>query len=76
MAGPGKVRTQLDVRAGELAQQLFVGLLCAATLVEHLRWFLGWDTAGIDRSVTYMTNIWCRISGIPSMSPRPKLRVV
>ena len=69
-AGPGKVQTQLNVRAGELAQQLFVGPLCATTLVEHLRWFLGWDTAGIDRPVTYMTNIWCRISGIPSMGPR------
>jgi hypothetical protein len=69
-APPGKVQTQLNVRAGELAQQLLVGPLCVTTLVEHLRWFLGWDTTGIDRSVTYMTNIWSRISGIPSMGPR------
>ena len=32
-----------------LAQQLFVGSLCASTLVEHLRWFFGWDTEEIDR---------------------------
>jgi hypothetical protein len=69
-AAPGKVQTQLNIRAGELAQQLFVGPLCTTTLIEHLRWFLGWDTTEIDRSVTYMTNIWCRISGIPSTGPK------
>lgn len=69
-ADPGKVQVNLNARAGELAQQLFVGPLCTMTLVEHLRSFLGWDTTEIDRSVTYMTNIWCRISGIPSTGPR------
>jgi len=69
-AAPGKIQTQLNIRAGELAQQLLVGPLCTTTLIEHLRWFLGWDTTQIDRSVTYMTNIWCRISGIPPTARR------
>lgn len=67
---PGKVQTEMNVYAGDLAQQLFVGPLCTMTLVEHLRWFLDWDTSGIDRSVTFMTNIWCQISGIPYSGPR------
>lgn len=67
---PGKVQTQMNVYAGDLTQQLFVGPLCTITLVEHLRWFLDWDTAEVDRPVTRMENIWCRISGIPYAGPR------
>ena len=67
---PGKIAAVMNVRARELAQQLFVGPLFTITLVEHLCWFLGWDTAGIDRSVTLLENIWCRISDIPYMGPR------
>jgi hypothetical protein len=43
-----------------LAQQLFVGAVCASTLVEHLRLFLGWDTEATDRAVTMMDATWRR----------------
>ena len=66
---PGKVRVQMNVAPQVLAQQLFVGPLCASTLVEHLRWFLGWDTEEIDRAGTVMNATWCRIAQVPYLGP-------
>ena len=57
---PGKVWVQIDATPRVLAQQLFVESLCASTLVEHLRWFVGWDIEEIDRAVTMMDATWCR----------------
>ena len=68
-AQPGKVRVQMNVACDVLAQQLFVGPLCATTLVEHLRWFLGWDTEKIDPAANRMGATWGRIAHVPFMGP-------
>ena len=67
---PGKVWVQMNVAPQVLAQQLFVGPLCASTLVEHLCWFLGWDTEEIDRAGTVMNATWCRIAQVPTWARR------
>ena len=59
----------MNVTPQVLAQQLFVGPLCAATLVEHLRWFLGWDTEEIDQASTVIYATWCRIAQVPYLGP-------
>lgn len=38
-----RVMYPLNTTAGDLARRLIVGPMCAATLVEHLGWFGGWD---------------------------------
>jgi hypothetical protein len=57
-AQPGKVQVHMNVAPHVLARQLLVGPLCATTLVEHLRWFLGWDTEKIDPAANRMEATW------------------
>lgn len=66
---PGKVSIEMNITAGELAQQLFVAPMCASTLINHLRYYLGWDTEDIDPVVTRMHATWCRIAGVPFLGP-------
>ncbi|MBR7826646.1 hypothetical protein KDK95_10045 [Actinospica sp. MGRD01-02] len=61
--------TQVNVDAGMLAQDLFGGPLCAATMVEHLVAFLGWHEAGISPAVVAMLEVWGRISGTAHPGP-------
>lgn len=60
----------MNVAADVLAQQLLVGPLCATTLVEHLRWFLGWDTEKIDPAANRMDITWGRIARVPLLRLR------
>jgi hypothetical protein len=66
---PGKVAVEMNIRAGELARELFPAVIVASTLVNHLRYFLGWNTEEIDRAVTGMHATWCRIAVIPYDGP-------
>lgn len=68
-AGPGKVISQLNVTAHDLALHLLAGPLCASTLVEHLRWFCGWDTSELDGTTLVMMRVWGRIAGVPYTGP-------
>lgn len=63
-------RTGRNVAPDVLAQQLLVGPLCATTLVEHLRWSLGWDTEKIDLAANRMHATWGRIAHVPFLGPR------
>jgi len=68
-ADPGKVIAQLNVTAHDLALHLLAGPLCAATLVEHLRWFFGWDTSELDGTTRAMMRVWGRIAEVPYTGP-------
>jgi hypothetical protein len=68
-ARPGNMLTPVNTSAGVIAQQLLVGPLCASTLVEHLRWFAGWDTDELDPLVTQMLHTWGRIARVPYTGP-------
>ncbi len=69
-AQPGKVQVQVNVAPDVLAQQLFVGPLCATTLAGHLRWFPGWDTEKIHPAANRMDATWGRIARVPFLGPR------
>jgi hypothetical protein len=62
---PGKVRFEMNISARDLAQQLFAAPMCVLTLIEQLRWFLGWSMEDVDKAAILMENIWCRIAGVP-----------
>lgn len=66
---PGKVTVQMNLSARDAALHLLAGPLCAATLVEHLRWFFGWDTESTDPHVLAMMHAWGRIAGVPYTGP-------
>jgi hypothetical protein len=68
-ADPGKVISQMNVTAHDLALHLLAGPLCASTLVEHLRWFCGWDTSEFDGTTLTMMRVWGRIAGVPYTGP-------
>ena len=68
-AEPGKVISQLNVTAHDLALHLLAGPLCASTLVEHLRWFCGWDTSELDGTTITTMHVWGRIAGVPYTGP-------
>jgi hypothetical protein len=65
----GRISVELNITAGELAQQLFAAIACASTLVNHLRYYLGWDTEKIDDAATKMMGTWGRVAGIPFLGP-------
>jgi hypothetical protein len=46
-AEPDKVIVQMNLAAHDAALHLLVGPLCAAALVEHPRWFFGWNRPGL-----------------------------
>ena len=56
---------QLNVTATDLAHGLLVGPMCAVTLVDHLRWFAGWDVSELSAPSTRMMHAWRRIAGVP-----------
>jgi len=64
-AEPGKVISQLNVTAHDLALHLLAGPLCASTLVEHLRWFCEWEASELDGPTLTMMRVWGRIAGVP-----------
>lgn len=64
-AEPGKVVVQMNLNARDAALHLLAGPLCASTLVEHLRWFFGWDTEELDPVVITMLHTWGRLAGVP-----------
>ncbi len=66
---PGKVIVQMSIADHDLALHLLAGPLCASTLVEHLRWFFGWDTSELDRITLVMMHTWGRIAGVPYAGP-------
>lgn len=66
---PGKLAVQMNLSARNAALHLLAGPLCAATLVEHLRWFFGWDTEPTDPHVLAMMHAWGRIAGVPYTGP-------
>jgi hypothetical protein len=68
-AEPGKVTVQMNTSASTLAMHLLAGPLCGSTLIEHLRWWLGWDTSAADPAVTRMLAVWCRIAGVQYAGP-------
>ena len=72
-AGPpdedGSIPTALNTSAGDLARDLLAGPLCAATLVEHLRWYPRWDVDALSPLVVRMLHTWGRISGVPYPGP-------
>jgi hypothetical protein len=68
-AEPGKVSVQMNLSARDAALHLLAGPLCASTLVEHLRWFFGWDTEALDPAVIAMLHTWGRIAEVPYPGP-------
>lgn len=68
-ADPSKVIVQMNLSARDAALHLLAGPLCASTLVEQLRWFLGWNTDALDPAVTAMMHTWGRIAGVPYTGP-------
>lgn len=71
-AEPGNVIIQMNLSDRDAAVHLLAGPLCISTLVEHLRWFFGWDTEALDPAVIAMLHTWGRIAGVPY--PGPELR--
>ncbi len=69
LAEPGKIIVQMNLTVHDAALHLLAGPLCAATLVEHLRWFFGWDTETLDPAVITMMHAWGRIGGVPHTGP-------
>jgi hypothetical protein len=67
--GNGRVLYPLNTSAGDLARRLIVGPMCAATLVEHLGWFGGWDVDEQRALVLRMIHTWGRIAGYPYPGP-------
>jgi len=65
--GGGSV--EMNITAGEIAQQLFATMVCASTLVNQMRYFLGWDTEQLDAAATRMHATWSRIAGAPYDGP-------
>jgi hypothetical protein len=53
----------------DLRDAALAGPLCASTLVEHLRWFFGWDTSELDGTTLTMMRVWGRIAGVPYTGP-------
>jgi hypothetical protein len=68
-AEPGKVTIQMNLSAQDAALHLLAGPLCLSTLVEHLRWIFGWDTAALDPAVIAMLHTWGRIAKVPYPGP-------
>jgi hypothetical protein len=68
-ADPGKVIVQMNLSARDAALHLLAGPLCTSTLVEHLRWFFGWNTDALDPDVIAMMHTWGRIGGVPYAAP-------
>ena len=68
-AEPGKVAVQMNITASSLAMQLLAGPLCASTLIECLRDWFGWDTAGVDPVVIRMLTTWGRVAGVKYPGP-------
>jgi hypothetical protein len=68
-AEPGKVIIQMNLTDRDAAVHLMPGPLCASTLVEHLRWYLGWDTEDLDPDVIAMLHVWGRLAGVPYPGP-------
>ena len=64
---PGRVT--LNSSAQELALELLVGPLCAATLVEHLGWYPAWDCDTARTLATRMVHVWGGITGVPAADP-------
>lgn len=65
----GRPMYPLNTTAGDLARRLIVGPMCAATLVEHLGWFGGWDVDDQRVLVVRMLHTWGRIAGYPYPGP-------
>jgi hypothetical protein len=59
---PDRTLVRLKVNDRDLAQHLLPGPVCAASLVEHLGWFLGWDTGELDAEVCEMMLVWGRVA--------------
>jgi hypothetical protein len=68
-AEPGKVVVQMNLNARDAALHLLAGPLCASTLVEHLRWFFGWNTEELDPAVITMLHTWGRVVGVSHPDP-------
>ena len=72
-ADPGWVFVHLKADAGGLAGELITGPACIASLVAHLQWYLGWDTAEVDPPVQAMLATWSRIARLPSVWQVPTI---
>jgi hypothetical protein len=70
-AEPGKATVQMNLSARDAALDLLAGPLCASTLVEHLRWFFGWNTEALDPAVCRLMHTWGRTGGVPYAGPEP-----
>lgn len=68
-AEPGKVCVQMNLSARDAALHLLAGPPCVSTLVEHLRWFFGWDTEALDPAVIAMLHTWGCIAQVPYPGP-------
>jgi hypothetical protein len=68
-AEPGKVSVQMNLSARDAALHLLAGPLCVSTLVEHLRWFFGWDTEALHPAAIAMLHTWGRIAKVPYPGP-------
>ena len=68
-AEPGMVIVQMNLSARDAALHLLAGPLCVSTLVEHLRWFFGWNTEALDPAVVAMMHTWGRTGGVPYAGP-------
>jgi len=62
---PGEALAALNVNARELAVELVVGPLCAATLAANLTWFTGWDASEVVGPANAMLLTWARIGAMP-----------
>jgi hypothetical protein len=65
----GQAAAQINVSAQSLAIELLAGPLCAASLVEGLGWYGGWDSEGLSENVIRMLHTWGRIAGVPYPGP-------
>ena len=63
---------QLNLSAETLARDLFVGPLCASTVVEYLLPYLGWDLERLKPAVVGMLETWGRVRG--TAYPGPEYR--
>jgi hypothetical protein len=59
----------MNLTARDGALHLLAGPLCASTLVEHLRWFFGWNTEELDPAAITMLHTWARVAGVPYPGP-------
>jgi hypothetical protein len=62
---PAHARASINVSAPTIALELLAGPVCAAALIDGLRWYAGWDASTLSQPTAAMLTIWGKVGGVP-----------